>query len=280
MPACYDNLFAFRPPVDCGEPVVPTSGLYVDTEAVTFASVSQSGRHTFQSAQIALNAKTQEAFYKVRTMLQAELMRYGFVFRQGGEPPKSCACGNSCTPKAAWNGEKPKNSPYSAIYVDKIAFTPTATNPSLVVPIRDGAGNILWSTSVSATVGVRTSVTVAQSFSVSLFVQIPDACALDVTAYVQCDMDALLCDFMEYYKLYLLHEVRAMLLSDMLIFSQPTTYTAGYVATDPLKLAFDYQKKEADKAFRSAIAATVGAMRKRDNYCVTCSPNAPRIRPQ
>ena len=279
MPACYDNLFAFRPPIDCGAPVVPTSGLYVDTEAVTFASVSQSGRHTFQSAQIALNAKTQEAFYKASTMIQAELMRYGFVFRQGGEHPKSYACTHGCAPKSAWSGEKPKNSPYSAIYVDKIEFTPTATNPALVVPIRDGLGNILWSTSVSATVGMRTSVPVAQAFGVSLFVQIPDACDLQVTSYVQCDMNALMCDFMPHYKLYLLHEVRAMLLGDMLIFSQPTVYTGGYVATDPLKVARDYQQKEAEKALRAAISATVAAMRKRDQYCVSCAPNAPRIRP-
>lgn len=286
MPACYDNLFAFRAPHDCGTPIVPTSGLYIDDEAVSLASVSQTGKHTYQDAQQALNAKTQLAFYKTRTQLQSELMRHGFIFKQGGEPPKSCLCATSCargcgnlSGAQSWSGEKPKNSPYSAITVDKIEFVPQADNIALVVEIRDAGGIALWATVVNAQTGIKQTILVGEKFEVSIFIAIPDACNLQVSALVKCDITAILCDYIEELTPYLLHEVRAQLLSDMLVFSQPTVYTGGYIASDPLEKARNYQTKESEKALRAAMSAIVGSMRKRDDYCVSCSPSSPRIRP-
>ena len=82
---CAQNLFAFRPNQECaqGEQIAPKSGLYIDdVEIISLASMSQIGKHTYQNAQQALQSKTNLAVGELVTLLQGEMLKYGYVMPQ------------------------------------------------------------------------------------------------------------------------------------------------------------------------------------------------------
>ena len=95
-PACYDDLFAFRPDQTCTSPIIPTSGLYIDDlEGISLLSSSSTGKHTYANAQAVLNAKTLLAVQKCESWVQDVLMGRGFIMPQKQVAKNLCSYGTT-----------------------------------------------------------------------------------------------------------------------------------------------------------------------------------------
>lgn len=146
---CAENLFAFRPNQTClNEAVTPKSGMYIDDmEGISLASMSQLGKHTYTTAQQALESKTNEAVGWLFVSLQSELLRLGYVVPQQ-EPPIAygayldTTAAPSLLPRGMVVQRMSGCSPLSVLYVQSIQYKGAASE-NVTIEIRSFQGGVL-----------------------------------------------------------------------------------------------------------------------------------------
>jgi hypothetical protein len=155
---CAENLFAFRPNQTClNEAVTPKSGLYIDDlEFISLAAMSQLGKHTYATAQQALESKTNEAINWLHVSLQSQLLQLGYVVPQQ-EPP--VAYGNyldtlaspSLQPRGMVVQRMSGCSPLSVLYIQSVQYKGAASE-NITIQIRSFQGGVLGAVLDSFTV--------------------------------------------------------------------------------------------------------------------------------
>jgi len=181
MPACYENLFAFRPNQTCAIPIVPSSGLYIDDlEGISLMSSSSTGKHTYENAQAVLNAKTYLALQKCESSVQAKLIGRGFMMPQKQPPQNICKYGItsksiSATARGVTLIRSEKASFLSNLYIDTVIFK-AATNGTAMLLIQNLEGVVLFA-----------SPSYAVTANIPLVIPINAYYAVDVRLLVQTD---------------------------------------------------------------------------------------------
>jgi hypothetical protein len=145
LPACYENVFAFRPDQSCAAPIVPTSGLYIDDlEGISLRTVGSNGKHTYQNAQAVLNAKTVLALQKTEIWLQSVLQKRGFILPQ--LQPAANLCSYLSTTQTVAAGARGVTlyrrhgaTNLANIYIDKVQYkAKTSGTATLIIQNTDG----------------------------------------------------------------------------------------------------------------------------------------------
>lgn len=326
---CTLNLFAFRPNQTCiqGEEVAPKSGLYIDDEgAISLSSMSQLGKHTYKTAQEALNSKTHLAVLDMLTELQAELMRHGYIVPQMQMPNRvGCYTAKKEAASASERGIIVKRSGscsrFSVLYLESITFKGDATELVTVTIRKYENGTpttILDSYTLSVPADGIATLPIDKYYNSSVAILVTAAgqpyetdkgcdCICNVTprgykenklntwgwdgtseakstygvticAAVRCHLPSAICYLLPLLYSALYYKTIEMLLSELLAYNAPTDYTAGYVATDPLRGLKKEYSERAERARIAAVAAAVQSLRNADMYCISCAPSAPRIK--
>lgn len=178
MPTCYQHIFAFRPDQTCAEPIVPTSGLYIDDlEGISLLTSEATGKHTYANAQAILDAKTAVALQKVEAWVQQTMMRRGFYLPQ--QQPAANVCGYQNTTQAvagAGRGLTLYRSPQATflaqLYIAKATYK-AATSGTATLEITDLNGVILFvsaPTAVTANKAVEFAVNAYYAVDVRILI--------------------------------------------------------------------------------------------------------------
>lgn len=195
---CAQNLFAFRPNQTCaqGEEVAPKSGLYIDDlEGISLAAMSQIGKHTYKTAQDALDSKTSVVIAQIGIDLEGELLRYGLVLPQG-EPPMGYGnyaddlANTSLLGRGMVVQRKSGCSSLAALYVQSFQYKGAATE-TITVEIRNFQSGVLGAVldtfSVSVVADVAKTVVVNEYYSVDIaIIATPSGAPYNTTFATHC----------------------------------------------------------------------------------------------
>jgi hypothetical protein len=178
LPTCYDNVFAFRPDQTCEVPIVPTSGLYIDDlEGISMRAVGSTGKHTYLSAQAALNAKTALALQKGETWLQGVLQKRGYILPQLQPAVNLCKYQTTNSPvDAAARGitlyRTHGATSLANIYIEKAQYK-AKTSGAAVLLITDTNGVVIYTSPAQAiTADVVATFPLAANYGVDVRVLI------------------------------------------------------------------------------------------------------------
>lgn len=172
---CTQNLFAFHPDQSCTQDYTPPkSGLFIDDlPAISIASMSGIGKHTYKSAQEALNAKTRLAVTSIMQELQGEMLISGRVMPQM-QPTTTVGKFNGvyqapAAPAAGLNLRRTSScTPLSVLYLHSITYSGDATENVTIEIRNEQTGSLLDTYGVSAVANVPTSVIVDKHYSVNV----------------------------------------------------------------------------------------------------------------
>lgn len=155
LPACYQDIFAFRPDQSCISAVTPTSGLYIDDlEGISLTTAGGNGKHTYKNAQDLLNAKTALSLQKIEIDLQAVMKKRGYMLPQL-QPATNLCKFQTTTQDASSIGRgvtlyrSHGATALSNIYVEKVMYK-AKTSGSATLVIQDLYGNVLYISAANA----------------------------------------------------------------------------------------------------------------------------------